>query len=220
MSDLAFLVPVLNRPQHVRPLLESICATTPDAHVVFIADPDDVGEIAAIEMWMGSPEATYGDLTISLLFHAGSYAKKINHAVGVTTESYIFLGADDLRPEDGWFDVARSSIDAGAGVVGVNDLLPRRRDHTTHFLVSRKYAERGGIDSDGVLCESYRHNFVDDELIATARHRGLYRYENLAKVRHLHPQGQSAPDDATYQKGRRSFHADRALFAARTALWT
>lgn len=218
--SLAFLAPVLNRPQHVRPLLESIHRATPDAHVVFIADPDDEPEIFEIKCWQQSLEAVYGDLTISLLLHAGGYAKKINHAVAETTEPYVFLGADDLRPITGWFQIAKDAVDNGHGVVGINDLLPRRRVHTTHFLLSREYAERPTIDgAPGPLCEKYTHNFVDDELIATAQHRGEYHYENLAKVEHLHPQGKSAPDDATYQKGRRTYHADRAIFASRAGLW-
>ena len=221
MSQLAFLVPVLNRPQHVGPLLRSIYETTPTAHVVFVADPDDAPEISEIEVHQGCLEAVHGDLTISLLIHAGGYAEKINHAVSETTEPYVFLGADDLRPLNGWFGAAKDRIDNGFGCVGINDLLPRRRVHTTHFLLSREYAEQPTADGGrGPLCETYTHNFVDDELIATAQNRGQYHYENLAKVHHLHPQGMSAPDDATYQKGRKSYHADRATFAVRAALWT
>lgn len=221
MSNLAFLVPVLNRPQHVRPLLESIRESTSAAHVAFVADPDDLIEIGAIEDEIKENEAICGDLTISLLIQAGSYAKKINCAIKQTTEPYVFIGADDLRPIAGWFEAAKRRVDEGFGVVGINDMLPRRRNHSTHFLLSREYAERPTADgADGPLCERYAHNFVDDELIATARSRGQYHYENLAKIRHLHPQGKSAPDDATYRKGRSSFHADRAIFAGRAHLWT
>lgn len=221
MTELAFLVPVLNRPHYVRPLLESVRGATPTAHVVFVADPDDLLEIGAIDAEIEESEAFYGDLTISLLIHAGGYAKKINHAVAQTTEPYVFIGADDLRPVAGWFDAARKHIDRGVGVVGINDMLPRRRNHTTHFLVARAYAEMPTVDGGrGPLSEVYAHNFVDDELIATAQSRGQYHYENLAKIHHLHPQGKSAPDDATYRKGRSRFHADRARFAERSRLWT
>ena len=221
MSQLAFLVPVLNRPQHVGPLLRSIYETTPTAHVVFVADPDDAPEISEIEVHQGCLEAVHGDLTISLLIHAGGYAKKSNLASLETTEPYVFLGADDLRPIAGWFEIAKARVDAGFGVVGINDMLPRRRDHTTHFLLSREYATQPTIDGGrGPLCEDYTHGFVDDELIATARARGEYCYENLAKIQHLHPQGRTAPDDETYRKGRESHHADRAIFHSRSRLWS
>ena len=40
-AELVILVPVLRRPHNVRPLLESVRATTPGARVLFIADPGD-----------------------------------------------------------------------------------------------------------------------------------------------------------------------------------
>jgi hypothetical protein len=221
VTEVAILVPVLRRPQNVRPLLESIANTTPTAHVVFIADPDDGAEIEEIKVWQGSLEALYGDLTISLLTDGGNYAEKINLACLVSDEPLIFLGADDLRFRDGWLDAAKEKIDGGAHVVGVNDLLPRKRHHATHFLMTRDYALRPTIDGGmGPLHTGYSHSFVDDELIGTALRREVYVYAPRAYVEHLHPQGKSAPDDATYRKGRRNFARDKELFAERATRWT
>lgn len=221
MRELAIIVPVLRRPQNVRPLLESIHASVPDAHVIFVADPDDETEIAEIKLFQECLEALYGDLTISLLTDAGNYAEKINLAVHVCDEPLIFFGADDLRFTAGWLDAAKAAMAGGAQVIGVNDLLPRRRHHATHFLVTREYAIQPTIDNErpGPLFTGYRHNFVDDELIATATKRGVYRYAGESRVEHLHPQGRSAPDDDTYKKGRESFRTDKAMFLGRARLW-
>jgi hypothetical protein len=66
--SVAILVPVLNRPANVAPLMESISTTTPDPYrVLFICDPGDRAEQDAIASqggWMISP--------------GGSYASKIN----------------------------------------------------------------------------------------------------------------------------------------------
>jgi hypothetical protein len=108
-------------------------------------------------------------------------------------------------------------------VVGVNDLIPRRRNrrgHATHFLVTRDYTERGTIDGNpGLLHEGYDHSFVDDEFIATAEKRGVYAYAPDAHVRHLHWMNRSAPDDEVYRKGRARFEQDRRLFHERSVLW-
>lgn len=221
MNDLAIIVPVLRRRQNVTPLLISILAATPGAHVVFVADPDDDPEIAAIKDAQDRYDTLKRDLTISLLTCAGNYAEKIGLAVQVCDEPLIFLGADDLDFYAGWLDAAVSTMDGGAQVVGVNDLLPRRRHHATHFLMTREYALRPTIDGlAGPLYSGYGHNFVDDELIATATKRGVYAYADNARVQHLHPQGRTAPDDPTYQKGRESFHDDRRIFNSRSVLWT
>jgi hypothetical protein len=84
-AELVILVPVLRRPHNVRPLPESIRATTPDARVLFIADPGDTEEHAAIA-------AKGAEMQIV----KGNYAKKINRGIAATDEPLIFQGADDI----------------------------------------------------------------------------------------------------------------------------
>ena len=221
MTEVAIIIPVLARPQNVGPVLQSIADSTPTAHVIFVADPDDLTEITEIKAYQVISGALYGDLTISLLTDGGNYAEKIGLAVHVCDEPFIFTGADDLRFQVGWFDAALEKIAGGAHVVGVNDLLPRRRSHATHFLMTREYALRPTIDGGmGPLHTGYDHSFVDDEMIATAQRREVYVYAPRAEVQHLHPQGRSAPDDDTYRKGRANFEQDRKVFHERSARWT
>lgn len=207
------LVPVLGRPHRVTPVLESIAATAPGARVLFIPDPDDEPELAALE--------AAGAETLEL---AGGYAAKINAGVEATSEPLIFLGADDLDWQDGWLEAAMQPLGGPHHVVGVNDLIPRRparRRHATHFLITRAYAQRPCADgTPGPMSTVYHHSFVDDELIATAKHRKAYVYAPEARVRHLHPMAHTAPDDETYQRGRERFRLDRTLFYQRQHLWT
>lgn len=212
-EGVAILVPVLNRPQNVPPLLDSIRASTPDPYrVLFICDPGDIAEQDAIARdggWMISP--------------GGGYAAKIRAGVAATTEPLVFLGADDLRFQPGWLQAARAAMRDGAQVVGVNDQIVRRRRpaHATHFLITREYAQRPAIDGQpGPLSTAYSHSFVDDELIATATHRGVYAYAPRSIVEHRHWVNRKAHDDDTYQRGRARFETDRATFQRRVKLWT
>lgn len=210
MTDqLAVLVPVLGRPHRVAPLLDSIRAATEQCRVLFLPDPHDDEERAAIHA-AGAEE----------LPTDGGYAVKINAGVRATGEPLIFLAADDLAFHPGWLEAATAAMTGPVEVVGVNDLIDRQREHSTHFLVTRRYAEQPTIDgAPGPVCEQYRHWYCDDELIATARLRGAYAYAPSAVVEHLHPFAEKAPTDATYQLGSERRRYDRRLFEQRQRLW-
>jgi hypothetical protein len=222
-AELAILVPVLGRPHRVAPLLDSIEATTPDARVWFLGQIYDAEETRAIGAEL--ERRTGSGLRINQNMEGGSYAQKVNRAVAHPKgiEPLIFLGADDLDFKPGWFEAAKAAMTDDIEVVGVNDLLrrrPRRRGHATHFLMTREYAERPTIDGGrGPLHEGYGHNFVDDELIATASARGAYAYAEDAHVEHLHWMNGAAEVDDTYQRGRELFDADRIRFKEREPLW-
>lgn len=214
--SLAFLVPVRARPGNVFPLLDAICATSPRARVVFIADPGDDAECAAIRHARRRTTVRVDALTFE-----GNYAAKIRHGIEQTTEPLIFTGADDLKPRAGWLEEARKLLVDPVQVVGVNDLIERKREHATHFLMTRAYAEQPTIDGKpGPFFDGYSHWFCDDELIATATKRGAYAYAAKARVEHLHPMAGKAPDDEVYQAGRANQRLDRRLFRRRELLWT
>lgn len=208
-ADLAVLVPVLNRPHRVKPTLDGFQRTAPGCRVLFIADGGDVEELNALR-----------EAGADFIAPGGNYASKIRAGVKATNQSFILTAADDLEPLPGWFDAAKTAMSGGAEVVGVNDLIDRNRDHATHFLLTRGYAERPTIDDQpGPFCTLYWHWNCDDELIATAKHRGVYAYAPDAQIRHLHPIAQRGEDDATYRKGRARARQDRRLFERRKRLW-
>lgn len=207
-GELVILVPARSRPHNVGPLLDSVEATTPKARVLFVCDEGDDDQI----------DAVLADDRAHLDIAGGSYPQKINRGISITVEPLIFLGADDLRFRPGWLAAAKRRQ---VGVVGVNDLLRRSRRHATHFLVKRSYVERGQIDgATGLLCEHYRHNFCDDELIATATHRKAFAYADDAHVEHLHPMNGKAKVDDVYLTGMKAMLEDREIFRERRKLWT
>lgn len=216
----AILVPVLGRPDHVASLLHAIQAATPEPHrVVFLADRNDADELAALDH--------AGAQYVTGRWPRPNYPAKINAGVDATGEPFVFLGADDIRPQAGWLSMALALMDDPAiGVVGTNDggVNPRvaAGDHSTHSLVRRSYIEEHGtIDEPGrCVHEGYGHAFVDDELVMTARIRGAYAHAHGSVVEHRHPYGNSAVMDDTYRLGMSTIARDQRLWQSRRRLLT
>ena len=211
-AELVILVPVLRRPQNVRPLLDSIRQSTPGARVLFIADPGDQGEHAAI--------AAEG---AEMIIVKGNYAKKINQGIAASEEPLIFQGADDLRFHAGWLEAAKAKLGPGIGVVGTNDLNSKRvmeGTHADHALITREYAEIGTIDDPTkTLHEAYPHEFVDDEFIETAVSRDAFVAAHDSIVEHLHPHSGKAEVDELYSKAGRRMLIGRQIYRWRRRKW-
>ena len=221
MTQVAILVPVLRRPHRVAPLLASIRRSTPAgvARVIFIADPDDEGECAAVRRARRESSLQVDALTLS-----GNYAAKINHAARHCREPLLFTGADDLEFHGGWLEAARARIRGPIQVVGTNDLCNARvmaGNHSTHSLLTREYAERGTIDEPGkILHEGYPHEYVDDEFVQTAIKRNAFDFAPDALVEHLHPDAGKAPIDELYAARPARMRQGRKLYRQRRRLWT
>jgi glycosyltransferase involved in cell wall biosynthesis len=212
-DGLVILVPVLRRPHRVRPLLRSIRRTTPRPYrVLFIADPGDEAEQDAVR-----------DAGGELLIVAGNYARKINAGIDASCERLILTGADDVQFHRGWLEAAVAHLRGTVMVVGTNDLcnpLTMRGEHATHFLVDRRYVKQGTIDEPGKLMhEGYPHEYVDNELVATAKARGVWAWAQDSIVEHLHPNVGKAPIDDLYAASRQRMRAGRAIFNSRRHLW-
>lgn len=224
-TDLVVIVPVLMRAHRVRPFLESLHAGTVEPHrVVFVATRGDRAMIAACQA------AALADPTVRVETIApnrvGDYARKINHGFNVTTEPFLFCGADDLHFHPGWYTAARAAMRPNRiGVVGTQDLSPTQRaregSHATHSLVRRSYVERfGTIDEVGkVLHEGYPHEFVDDEFIATAKQRHAFAFAHDSVVEHLHPSWHKAPSDIMYRQAKQRMALGRIVYERRQKLW-
>lgn len=222
--DLVILVPMLGRPHHVAPLLESIREATPRARVLFLltdrADQQDVADAIGSAMarsWIGGPGLRIQALSFGWR-ERGDYAAKINAGVAATSETLVFTGASDIRFEPGWFEAAVKHFEnPRTGVVGTNDVHARRSGtHATHFLVHRRY-----VDVFGPLWpECYIHEYGDDELEGLAAKRNAYVLEAAARVPHEHPLWGRGDWDDTYRDMGRRQTADRDLFAQRRRLWT
>ncbi len=217
--DLVVAVPMLGRPHRVGPLLESIRATVPSARVVWALSTGDVEVIKVV--------ATVGGETVTVPYRpVGDYGRKINAVYGATAEPLIFTGACDLHFHPGWYQAATAALAPGIGVVGTNDFgSPRVKagQHGTHLLVTRAYAdEHGTVDGPGaVMAEVYPHEFVDDELVETAKWRGAWAAATDSHVEHLHPNwNRSVPMDGLYLAQRARMIRGRPIYQGRRHLWS
>ncbi len=220
---LVCLVPVLDRPQNIEPLvtsfLESLNGENVEAAMLFLANPEDKREIAELH--------AHGCWTLIVPWQNGpkDYTRKMNHGTKHTTSDWILLGADDLCFHPGWFRAAISKhIETGALVVGTNDManpLVKAGKHATHPLVHRDYVKLGTIDNpDELLHSGYAHNSVDVEFCETAISRGQFVFAPNARVQHLHPTfDRTVKRDATYLKGLRYALLDKQLCNRRRSLW-
>lgn len=213
------LIPVLNRPQNVRPLLDSLAVTESPYRVFFICSPKDYAQIKACK----ESEAE----TLIVDWHPGpaDFAKKINWAFEQTDSEWVFQGADDLRFHAGWDTQAiMLGTKSRKLVIGTNDLhnpAVLKRVASTHTLFARSYIEAYGGTSDNtgrVFCELYDHQFVDTEFVATARTRQQWVFCKQSIVEHLHPHWGFGEMDATYKKAIRATNQDYQLYRERLGL--
>jgi hypothetical protein len=220
MTAIAVLVPVLDRPANAVPLVASFDASEADAELWFLCTPGDDEQLAVVDK-TGKPF-----LTMPEPAGPGDYARKINLGFAVTRAPYVLCGADDLRFHPGW-DTALLQVaeEFDVGVVSTNDLgngAVMAGRHATHPLVARCYIDRlgGYVDGPGsVYFEGYDHQWVDVELVETAKARGCFAPCLDSRVEHLHPLWRKGAMDATYRKGQARGAADRALFESRRHLW-
>lgn len=215
--SVAILVPVLNRPHRIAPLMANVHATTKRYRLLFIANEGDDEEISALE----ACRADY----IVVPANRVSWACKINDGFRATTQSWVFTGADDLKFHPQWWERTFPWITPETRVIGTNDICNpsvMSGAHSTHTLFRRDYVERfGTIDQPGIVMhEGYRHDWVDNEAIATAKARGVYVHAFDSIVEHLHPLNGKAPEDDTYKRGRQFSSEGRRLFQKRKVLWS
>lgn len=214
------LVPVLDRPQNVAPLVESFLATSsPLDEITFICSKRDRAQIQACR--------ASGQRVLVLPEESGfaDYAKKMNYGYANTERDFLFLGSDDITFTPCWSEAALQVMGDTRCVVATNDQLNsavKRGQFGTHCLVRRSYVDDPGASCDGpgfIIHPGYDHNFVDRELCHLAESRGVYGFAKGSIVRHRHHLGRTAPFDATYEKGQRNFRQDQALFLRRAHLW-
>lgn len=229
MQMLDVLIPVLDRPWRVQPLVDALTATLQDepvlAQPLFLCTPGDEKEIALLERCH-----IRHHVVERCADGQHEYGRKINDGALLTDSDWLLLAADDIEPQPGWWTEAmKVQAETGALVVGTQDegnQLVKRGEHSTHTLVHRSYIGegegRGTIDDTGVLlCELYQHNSVDVEFVETAMFRNVWAFADLAVLHHDHPLWSRGKvrRDATYQKGLRHAMQDRALLNSRRPLW-
>lgn len=226
--SISILAPVLGRPQNAKPLVDSIHENSslrvtgvfPEIEIIFLCTPGDEEQIKA---------CLQTDVNIHIVdweAGPGDWARKINRGFQISRGDFCLLGADDLRFHPNWdAEVLAVAEATNAGVIGTNDLgnaTVMRGLHSTHPLVRRSYVEEEGtIDEPGkCVHEGYHHQWVDNELIETAKMRGRWAFAKESRVEHLHPFWKKGKMDATYEKALSTSKEDHALFRERRLLWS
>lgn len=219
MLELTTLVPIRSRYENIDRLVQSWRDTTPGELVFILGPEEDSAQVH--DALMGYLDS---DDNIHVITAPGdTYPIKMNYGAASTASSWIFLGADDITFHPGWWEATQEARDAGYQVIGTNDLGNPRvlaGRHSTHTLVSRAYVERGTVDVPGdVVHRGYYHWFVDDELISTAKARGVWTPCLAAIVEHHHPVWGKAEVDKIYALGDEHKEEDKELFNNRRSLW-
>lgn len=225
MFTITAVIPVLNRPKNVSTFINSILDKSPKdkVEILFVTDKSCVDEINEINKFSGP-------ITIGIADeNTISWAKRINWGINYSLLNYkllekstwILCGADDIVFHDNWFEEAEKFATDFSGVIGTNDLGNHaciNGIHTTHPIVSRHYVENfGTIDNEkNKLChEGYDHNFVDLELVQTAKKRNAWKHNANCKIEHNHPAWNKAANDDIYIKGQAKLSNDRNLWIKR-----
>lgn len=228
MSRILVIVPVLNRPQNAKPLVDSLKESGADAFLMFVCWKSDWAQLdACFSQNIRSDFPVYTEI-VDFEPGPGDYARKIQFGYERSSrQELVLLAADDLRFHGGWLEaVERIADEYDVGVIGTNDQanpLVKQGRHATHPVVRRCYIDTHGgvVGRPGqVYHEGYDHQWCDVELVQTAMARGCYAHAHDAIVRHVHPlyDHQVEPDD-TYRKGQAKGREDRLLFESRRHLW-
>ena len=216
-EEVDVIVPVLNRPLNAEPFMRSLRASTglATAHAMC-----DMGDDATIEAWRAAGAQVH--VRHYDIDRPGTFAEKMNEGYRLTSRPWLMAVGDDARFHSGWLDHAQHVGNTyGAHVVGTNDLGNPRvmaGEHATHLLIRRSYVDEMGAswDGPGVAChEGYRHWYVDDEVVAASKQRGVWQMALGSVVEHLHPLFGKGTDDDVYRLGQSHSTADRKVFEKR-----
>ena len=215
-----FVPTVKARIANIRPLFESLRASTGLAHLTVICDDDEHAQMVHEIPGFGTIGQT--------LVRPGRFPVKINQAYDwlygkdYEVATWVQVVGDDVRFHPGWLDhqqwVAKLY---GGKVVGSNDLANQRvmrGEHATHWMIARDYIDEVGASWDGpgkIAHEGYRHWFCDDEIVAAAKQRGVFQPALGAVIEHLHPITGLVPTDDVYRKNDVYAERDQKLFQKR-----
>lgn len=220
----AVLIPVLNRPHRVEPLLQSLLESERiiPLQILFIVSRDDSQELAVIQ------NAAAQHLIVDWQPGRGDYAAKVNLAASKSKADWLLAGADDLVFKPGWADIAIAvAEESRKRFVATNDMANpavMHGNHATHPLLHRSYFQLGTIDQPRkIYHEGYSHQCVDVEATETALYRDEFVFAQMSIVEHHHPiypkKGVRVPMDSTYEKAMADGKEDLVLLHTRRHLW-
>lgn len=210
MSDLAVIVPTVNRANLLGPLVRNIHATTALTHRVYLVmENRDTESIVAAR----DTDA----LRVVGVF--GSNAAAVNAGYRASTEPYLALVNDDCRFLPGWDLAAHKYLSDTTHIVGINQGDGRC---TSFSMVRRAYIrEHSGVfDQPDTLYHEYLSQFPDTEFAEYAQHRGVWADARDAVIEHQHwVFGKADAGHVNYAKARDTFAIDQETYQRRRQQW-
>lgn len=220
MDEVAVIVPVLDRPQNVAPLVESFVNAGDPATLYFVCNPGEADIYSDAVRQAGAPE----NVEVLISGRGSTFAQKVNSGYEQTTEDWLFICGDDVRFHPGWVEAARKLSDR-YDVIGTNDNPDPTRGnakvqagtHADHWFIRRSYIDEDGGSLDGMVChEGYGHFYSDVEVIELAKARGVFSPCLDSMVEHVHPDlNPGIPVDDTYRLGWSQRDADAKEWQSR-----
>lgn len=220
MHELASLIPVLDRPQNVVPLVQSFLTSGTPGVLVFICSPDDVDEWIAVQS-----QASLARVLVVPTTEAVTWPAKVNLGVSEVDADWYLCAADDITFTPGWWDTTLAArCDPRIGVIGTNDSANgtgnqavAQGQHTCHPLIRRTYILERGIwgEPGKAVCEDYHHWYCDQELVITAKLRKAWAFCAEALLVHNHPYWGLGEWDNTYALGESRAMEDQKLWETR-----
>lgn len=207
MDETAILIPAM-RTHHYERIVANVADVTPEPYrIVWMVGTDaDAAELDRLG------QSYFRDT-------GGTWGGRLNHMYHNTSESYLFLGADDLKWHPHWLEHAMTIMARVDGVVSVND---QWQAAGTSALVSRNYIDTmsGTVDeSDTLIHPGYTHHGSETELFETAAMRGRYAYCAESLVEHMHFIVGKSEDDDVYALGASRTVENVTLYQKRRHLW-
>jgi GT2 family glycosyltransferase len=203
VTEIAIIVPTVNRPQLLDGLLWSIDSATELEHVVyFVVEAADTATRRRLDR-LHQREVLVGDF--------GSYAAAANAGVRATFEALFVVANDDVVFSGGWDVAAVNAMRDPVRVVGI-DQGNGRTD--CFFLVDRRYLDGGDLYHDG-----YRSQYCDTEFCDRAKARGVWADAPGATIEHRHWTLGKAAIDANYRRAIEVGAQDRELYQRRREAW-
>ena len=154
------------------------------------------------------------------------YSDALQEIYEQTDEEIFLWGNDDFFFLKNWDEQPMKMMEEnkGIGVLGIHDGNPHTR-FSTISLIRRKYIEEqsGVIDMPNRVLYPYHHNYVDDELTATAKKRDVWAHCPEPAIHHQHHSFKwlgDFPHDATYAKNDKNIALDNETYYSRVHLWS
>jgi hypothetical protein len=214
---LGIYIPTLGRPHKLQAVADNIKANTKgEFQLYWGVESHDRESILAAK-----------DTGYPVIINEGepTYSNTVQTIYEQTDEPIFFLGNDDFFFVKDWdvIPLEKFAADDDLHVLGVHDGNPKT-SYTSIFFIRRKYIEEqsGVVDIPNRVLYPYNHNFVDNEMTETAKHRGVWGNSEAPCILHQHPSFTwlgEFPVDETYLNNNKKDAEDNELFHSRRHLW-